>query len=170
MLIGERELGPRDRQAPGSTPDRDDDRIATILAPVGNPDRVRVDKHRRARLIDELDAATAQGVREPLLIVDVIGDTSRARQGSDDVELRSRAVESEPVPRLGIAQQPSGTSQRPHRRWAVVETRASDLLRLKQCDVGAELTCVQRGAHPGRPPAEHDHPHGDTRVPTVGPP
>ena len=48
VLVGEREVGPGDRQPAGVPADRDHDGVSAELAAVGNHHGVRVDEHRRA--------------------------------------------------------------------------------------------------------------------------
>ena len=127
ILVGQRELGSRDRQPPGVTADGDDEGVSHELAPVRDPDRMRVDERGTPDLVEQLDPAAAQRVRESLLIVHVVGDAPRACERRGDVKLRAGASQAETLPGLRVAHQPRSAGQRPNGRRAFVEAGASDL-------------------------------------------
>ena len=87
ILVGQAELGARDRQSPRPAADGDDHSIRSPLSTVGRGDRVGVDEPDIAYLFDQVDPDGADVVGDALAFIEVVGNALGVGQGCRDVDL-----------------------------------------------------------------------------------
>jgi hypothetical protein len=162
VLIGQRELGTRDRQPTGMPADRDDDGVPAEGAPVGGSHRVRVDEPGRSCVLDQVDPLATDDFGQSPLLVRVAGDPVGVGERGGDVDLRDIAPHAKLPPGLGVTQQASGAGQGADRCRPLVQAGPAHSLGLDQRHVGAKLTGLQRRAGPGGSTTEHEHSHRPT--------
>ena len=159
VLVGQAELGPRDRQSPGPAADGDDHPIRSPRAAVGRGDRVGVDEPGVAGLFDEVDPGGADVVGDALAFMEVAGHPLGVGQGSGEVDLGPWPAQTERFPRAPVPHQARGPSQRAHRCRAAVEGGAADPPPLDERDLCAQFGGVQGGGHTSGAASNDDNAH-----------
>ena len=100
-------------------------------------------------------------IGEPLAFIQIVGHPLGVGEGSGEVDLGPRPVQTERFPRTPVPHQPCGASERAHRRRTAVEGGSADPPPLDERDVCAQLGGVQSGGDTGGAASDDDNTHLD---------